>query len=205
MQYMRPIQVAITLLFASIGILGLGRPLHAIGYVTKVERGEQIQGVQPKPMPANADLFERGRSKQDLEDYAGAITDYTEFLRIHPAHLEAYKSRGFAKAMSNDLKGAISDFDRAVEIAPHHADAYNARGNVHAMAGHLVASLLDFNYAIRLDRNFADAYYNRAISRHGLGDRTGAKSDLSKAAQLFRQQRDVGGYQQAREWIDKLR
>ena len=121
------------------------------------------------------------------------------------AHLEAYKSRGFARAMMNDLSGAIADFDRAVEISPRHADAYNARGNVHAMAGHLVASLRDFNLAIRIDRNFADAYYNRALSRHGLGDSYGAKSDLSRAAQLFRQQRDIGGYQQAREWMDKLR
>jgi tetratricopeptide (TPR) repeat protein len=201
---MKLIQIAITF-FASIGILGLGGAIPAVGYVTQRDLGQQFEALQLSPIPANANLLEQGRNKQDSEDYVGAISDFTEFLRIHPAHLEAYKNRGFAKAMTNDLPGAIADFDRAVEISPNHADAYNARGNVHAMAGHLVASLRDFNYAIRLDRNFADAYYNRALSRHGLGDRYGAKSDLSRAAHLFRQQRDIGGYQQAREWMDKLR
>jgi tetratricopeptide (TPR) repeat protein len=201
--YIKPIQIVITL-FASIGILGLGVARPAVGYVPQ-GLGQQFERLQLSPVPTNADLLEQGRSKQDREDYAGAISDFTEYLRIHPTHLEAYKSRGFAKAMTNDLAGAIADFDRAVEISPRHADAYNARGNVHAMAGHLVASLRDFNLAIRLDRNFADAYYNRALSRHGLGDRYGAKSDLSRAAQLFRQQRDIGGYEQAREWMDKLR
>ena len=199
---MKPIQVAITL-FASIGILGLGGAVPAVAYVPQYLG--QFEYLQLAPAPANVDLLEQARIKQEREDYVGAISDYTEYLRIHPTHLEAYKSRGFAKAMSNDLSGAIADFDRAVEISPRHADAYNARGNVHAMAGHLVASLRDFNYAIRLDRNFADAYYNRALSRHGLGDSYGAKTDLSRAAQLFRQQRDIGGYQQAREWMEKLR
>ena len=201
---MKPIQIAITL-FASIGILGLGNAKPTVAYMPQGYVGQQFERLQLSPAPASVDLLEQGRKKQDLEDYAGAISDYTEYLRLHPTHLEAYKSRGFARAMMNDLSGAIADFDRAVEISPRHADAYNARGNVHAMAGHLVASLRDFNLAIRIDRNFADAYYNRALSRHGLGDSYGAKSDLSRAAQLFRQQRDIGGYQQAREWMDKLR
>ena len=201
---MKPIQRAIAFL-ASIGISGFGGAISAVAYMPQGYVGQQFERLQLTPAPVKTDLLEQGRNKQDSEDYAGAISDFTEFLRIHPAHLEAYKSRGFAKAMTNDLSGAIADFDRAVEISPRHADAYNSRGNVHAMAGHLVASLADFNYAIRLDRNFADAYYNRALSRHGLGDRYGAKSDLSRAAQLFRQQRDIGGYQQAREWIEKLR
>jgi tetratricopeptide (TPR) repeat protein len=154
---------------------------------------------------ANANLFEEGLKKQAQEDYTGAIADYTEFLKTHPDHLEGYSNRGFAKAMLNNLQGAIQDFDRAIALSPRNADAYNARGNVNAMAGNLTASIRDFNQSIRCDRNFADAYYNRAISRHGLGDRRGAKSDLRQAARLFQKQQDPGGYQQAREWIDKLK
>jgi tetratricopeptide (TPR) repeat protein len=106
--------------------------------------------------------------------------------------------------MVGQIKNSLSDFNRAIEIAPDRAEFYNARGNVHAIAGNLPASIRDFNRAIALDRNFADAYYNRGISRHGLGDRRGAKLDLNKASQLFRLQRDFGGYQQAREWIEKM-
>jgi Flp pilus assembly protein TadD len=73
------------------------------------------------------------------------------------------------------------------------------------MAGNPAQSIRDFNRAIRCNRNFADAYYNRAIGRHDLGDRRGAKLDFTQAAKLFQQQQDLGGYQQAREWIIKLR
>jgi tetratricopeptide (TPR) repeat protein len=210
--YMKPIQTAVALI-ALTSTFGLGRAESALGYTPKPALGRQLEQSQISPAPASTNLFEEGVKKQEQEDYTGAIADYTEFLKTYPVgeasprenRLEAYSNRGFSKAMLNDLKGAITDFDRAIELAPHNADAYNGRGNVNAMAGNLTASIRDFNRAIRCDRSFADAYYNRAISRHGIGDRHGAKSDLSQAARLFRQQKDIGGYQQAREWIDKLK
>ncbi len=201
---MLQLRTAVTL-FALTGALEFGSAVCAVGYTLKPSLGEQFEHLQVMPVQIGGGLFERGLNKQDREDYVGAIADYTEFLKTNPNHLEAYSNRGFARAMENDLQGSIADFNRAIEISPLNADAYNARGNVNAMAGNLTASVRDFNKAIRLDRNFADAYYNRAISRHGLGDRRGAKSDLSRAAQLFRQQLDLSGYQQAREWIDKLK
>ncbi len=197
----------IVTIFVLTGAVELALAAGAMAYTSKPYSTKHLDRLQVSPVvsPTHINLFEQGSSKQELEDYAGAVSDYTEFLKTHPYHLEAYTSRGFARAMLNDLKGAITDFDRALQISPAHADSYNARGNVNAMAGNLVASLRDFNRAIRLNHNFADAYYNRAISRHGLGDRRGAKLDLSKAARLFRQQSDLGGYQQAREWMNKLR
>jgi tetratricopeptide (TPR) repeat protein len=202
---MLSIKTAVTL-FALTSVLEFGSAVAALGYTIQPSLGQQYAQPKSNPLPTTGnDLFQQGLNKQDGEDYAGAISDYTEFLKTHPYHLEAYSNRGFARAMENDLKGSIADLDRAIDLSPANADVYNARGNVNAMAGNLTSSVRDFNKAIRLDRNFADAYYNRALSLHGLGDRRGAKSDLSRAAKLFHQQRDIGGYQQAREWIDKLR
>ncbi len=201
---MRPIQTVVTLL-ALTGLLEFGNAIGALGYTIKSSLQQQEQ-LQFNPVPTiGGDLFQQGLNKQDSEDYAGAISDYTEFIKTHPNHLEAYSNRGFARAMQNDLKGSIADLNLVIYLAPTSADAYNVRGNVHAMAGNLAASVHDFNRAIGLNHNFADAYYNRGLSRHGLGDRHGAKSDLSQAAILFHLQQDVGGYQQAREWMNKLR
>ncbi|AFY94801.1 tetratricopeptide repeat protein [Chamaesiphon minutus] len=201
---MKPIQMAVTLI-ALTSAFELGRAQIAMGYVANYETERQSQWSQASPIPTNTKLLEQGHKKQEQEDFVGAIADYTEFLKSNPNHVEGYSNRGFARAMTNDLQGAIQDFNRALEISPNNADVYNARGNVNAMVGNLSASIRDFNRAIRCDRNFADAYYNRAISRHSLGDRRGAKLDLSQAAKLFQQQKDLGGYQQAREWIDKLK
>jgi tetratricopeptide (TPR) repeat protein len=201
---MKPIQVAVALI-ALTSALEFSSAERGFGYAPQPVLGQQLDQSRLGPTPASANLFEEGMKKQEHEDYPGAIIDYTEFLKTHPDRIEVYSNRGFSKAMLNDLAGAIQDFDRAIELAPRNADAYNSRGNVNAMAGNLAASIRDFNRAIRYDRNFADAYYNRAISRHGIGDRHGAKSDLSQAAKLFQQQQDIGGYQQAREWINKLK
>jgi tetratricopeptide (TPR) repeat protein len=196
---MKPIQTAVTII-ALTTTFELNKVNCALGYAPK----SQLEQLNFKPILAYPNLLEEGTKKQEQEDYAGAIADYTEFLKAYPNRVDVYSNRGFSKAMLNDLAGAIKDFNRAIELAPHSADAYNARGNVHAMAGKLGASIRDFNRAIRCDRNFADAYYNRAIGRHDLGDRHGAKLDFHQAARLFQQQQDLGGYQQAKEWINKL-
>jgi tetratricopeptide (TPR) repeat protein len=205
---MKPIQTAVTLI-ALTSACELSRVESTLGYAPKSPQ-EQLQVM---PVPAQVNLLNEGIKKQAQEDYSGAIADYTKFLKAHPVgktapvenRVDAYSNRGFSKAMLNDLQGAIHDFDRAIELAPHSAESYNARGNVNAMAGNPAQSIRDFNRAIRCDRNFADAYYNRAIGRHDLGDRQGAKLDFHQAAKLFQQQKDLGGYQQAREWINKLR
>jgi tetratricopeptide (TPR) repeat protein len=206
---MKYIPTAVTLI-ALTSVLELNRVESALGYYMPNAQIEQLKTI---PILASPNLLEEGAKKQDQEDYRGAIADYTEFLNTYPVgkafpvehRVEAYSNRGFSKAMLDDLAGAIQDFDRAIELAPNSADAYNARGNVNAMAGNPAQSIRDFNRAIRCNRNFADAYYNRAIGRHDLGDHLGAKVDFHQAAKLFQQQKDLGGYQQAREWIIKLR
>jgi tetratricopeptide (TPR) repeat protein len=201
---MKPIQIAITLLSLT-SAFGVGNLKSAAAkIVDRVDRPTLVQHYFSS-VPASEKLLQEAAKKQEREDYHGAIADYTEFIKTNPTHQTAYSNRGFAKAMTNDLKGAISDFDRAISLSPRDPDTYNARGNTQAMAGNLSASIRDFNLAIKFNRNFADAYYNRGISRHSLGDKRGAKADITKAAQLFRTQKDLSGYQQAKDWMDKLR
>ncbi|WP_310487676.1 tetratricopeptide repeat protein [Chamaesiphon sp. VAR_69_metabat_338] len=202
---MKPIQTAVTLI-ALAGAIEFSKTQSVLGHALNPSLAFDRVATSPQPLVAERDnLFEAGMKKQEQEDYAGAIADYTAALETQPRRVEVYSNRGFAYAMLNHLKSALVDFDRAIELAPNNADAYNGRGNVNAMAGNLPASIRDFNQSIRCNRDFADAYYNRAVSRHGLGDRRGAKRDLTQAAKLFQQQQDLGGYQQAREWMNKLK
>lgn len=199
---MRFIQVAVMLfcLSATIGSSDAGTPLDR---TVQSETGEKSKSTPSTP--TGEELFKRGIERQEFADYLGAIADYTVFLTTHPDRVDALTNRGFARAMTNDLQGAIADFDRAIELSPSDAEIYNARGNARAMAGNIAASIRDFNRAIAYNRELADAYYNRGISRHSLGDRRGARADISRAAKLFLAQRDIGGYQQASEWMQKLK
>jgi tetratricopeptide (TPR) repeat protein len=202
---MKPIQTAVTLIVLA-GAIELSKTQSVLGYALNPSLTLERAATSPQPLMADLDkLFEAGLKKQEREDYVGAIADYTAALKTQPQRVEVYTNRGFAYAMLDKLPSALADFDRAIELAPDNADAYNGRGNVNALAGNLSASIRDFNQSIRCNRDFADAYYNRAVSRHSLGDRRGAKRDLAQAAKLFQLQQDLDGYQQVREWMNKLK
>ena len=49
------------------------------------------------------------------------------------------------------------------------------------------AALKDFNQAISLNANLPSAYYKRGLLRDDLQDKQGAKSDLQKAADLYKE------------------
>ena len=70
----------------------------------------------------------RGNAKSDLQDYQGAIADYTKAIEINPQLAPAYYNRGLAKYDLKDYQGAIADYSKAIEINPQYADAYYNRG-----------------------------------------------------------------------------
>jgi len=70
----------------------------------------------------------RGVAKSDLQDLAGALSDYDQAIEIRERLRQqgrlldendlagAYMNRGVAKSDLQDLAGALSDYDQAIEI-----------------------------------------------------------------------------------------
>ena len=69
-----------------------------------------------------------GNDKLDNKDYKGAISDFTEAIKISSKDGDAYKGRGVAKSFLGNDKGAISDLTEAIRINPEDGDAYVYRG-----------------------------------------------------------------------------
>ena len=61
------------------------------------------------------EYFNSGNAKVKLQDYRGAIDDYTKVI-IGFENLEAnnFKSRGDAKYELNDFRGSIEDYTKAI-------------------------------------------------------------------------------------------
>ena len=76
---------------------------------------------------SSKEYCERGLAKYKLEDYLGAITDYTKALEIDPQFELAYCFRGNAKSKLEDYVGTIEDYTKALEIDPTDASAYYFR------------------------------------------------------------------------------
>ena len=61
-------------------------------------------------------LINRGVDKSILEDYNGAIEDYTKIIKISPRNSLAYLNRGNNKARLGNYLEAIEDYNKLIRI-----------------------------------------------------------------------------------------
>ena len=128
--------------------------------------------------------FMWGYTKSDLGDYKGAITDYTQAIRLNPDDAKAYYNRGIAKRKLGQHFAAIADYDIAIRLNPDDAKAYYNRGIAKRKLGQHFAAIADYDIAIRLNPDYADAYYNRGLVKHHLGQHFAAIADYDIAIRL---------------------
>ena len=60
--------------------------------------------------------YYRALSKGSIEDYDGAISDFTKAIEIYPEYTAAFLYRGIAKLNIEDLKGACFDAKKSVSL-----------------------------------------------------------------------------------------
>ena len=60
------------------------------------------------------DYNQIGNEKFILEDYLGAIIEYTKALEFNPGEAEPWYNRGNAKYNIEDFHGAIEDYSKAI-------------------------------------------------------------------------------------------
>jgi len=77
---------------------------------------------------AAKDAYEKGKARLDKKDYDGAITAFTEAIRLDPKFALAYCNRGDAYGDKLDFNRAITDFNKAIRLDPKLAMAYCGRG-----------------------------------------------------------------------------
>lgn len=123
----------------------------------------------------------RAKSKFEVGDYKGAVTDWDAYIDGMPAEEEALISRAAAKINKNDNSGAISDLDQAIKINSKNPVSYCYRGVAKGGNKQYVAALEDLDYSIKLKFDYPAAYVNRAAIKMASKDKRGACEDLGKA------------------------
>ena len=104
--------------------------------------------------------------KYYLEDYQGAIEDYTQAIRLKPDLAEAYYNRGLAKSDLGDKQGAIADFNEAIRLKPDYANAYYNRGDAKYALGDKQGAIEDYREAAWLYyQQGRTANYKDALNR----------------------------------------
>jgi tetratricopeptide (TPR) repeat protein len=117
-----------------------------------------LESVKPA-----AELYElRGMAKDDIEDFAGAIEDYTLSLSIQPENPRVLRRRGWSYLADDANRPAAHDFDEAIRLASESADAHSGRGLARARLGQHRDAVIDATDSLRLDASTWRIAYNAA-------------------------------------------
>ena len=138
-----------------------------------------------KKMPAEKPEYSyyklRAKSKFEVQDFKGAVTDWNVYLDGIPGEEEALISRAAAKINTKDNTGAIVDLDEAIKKNPKNPISYCYRGVAKSENKAFQEALKDYDFALKLKFDYADAFYNRAATKMAIKDKFGACEDLNKA------------------------
>lgn len=72
--------------------------------------------------------LEEGNKKLRLNDYEGAISDYSKAIKQDEKNVVAYNNRGILRACLGYDEEAMSDYNKVIELDENNAVAYNHRG-----------------------------------------------------------------------------
>ena len=134
-----------------------------------------------KPSKSAFTYWLRGWDKYELEDYEGAIMEFTHVIRLDPKDAFAYIGRGMAKEKLGPHLPAITDYDTAIRLNPNFALAYDIRGVAKRRLGQFFAAIA---IAIRLAPDNASAYHSRGDVKGKLGQYSAAIADYDIAIRL---------------------
>jgi len=126
----------------------------------------------------------RGDARMAKGDYAKAIADYDEAIRLNPKDRWAYITRGNARMEIGDHAKAIADFGEAIRLNPKDDSAYINRGIVWMSKGDYAKAIADYDEAIRLNPKLPWTYNNRGNAWAGKKEYVKAIADYDQAIRL---------------------
>jgi len=94
--------------------------------------------------------YDRGIAKLEKSDVTGALSDFSNAIRINPYLDDAWIYRGNIKAGQKNLEGALYDLNKAIELKPGKAMAYVNRGSVLFMMNYSKGACIDWQRASKL-------------------------------------------------------
>ncbi|MBD2253590.1 tetratricopeptide repeat protein [Nostoc parmelioides] len=169
---------------------------------------ESDEAIKLNPNDVDAYL-DRAMIRHFSKDYAGAISDYEQAIKLRPRpkDVSVYSNSGKAHAELGDHTGAIAKYNTALTIDPNGVFSlfiYNDRGLSYLALGDTKSAIADFNQAIQLAPESADSYYNRGLAQRRLGQKQAAIADFQKAAKFYQANNKTEEYKRTLKQLEEL-
>ncbi|HEY9826409.1 MAG TPA: DnaJ domain-containing protein [Stenomitos sp.] len=167
------------------------------------ERFGSVSSSEP-PEPTYQALYVQGQENLVQREYQKAIANFSRAIALQPDSLDAYLGRCQANDALQADRAVLDDCYQLLRLNPQLAQAYLYQGRARSRLGYSKGACEAFTQAISLDADLAQAYYERAQAEISLQDLQGARQDLQKASELFRQQQSWSRAQQAERVLNGL-
>ena len=168
-------------------------------YTTK----QNDKNYYPSPKTAR-DFYVRGTLRTQKKEYRLAIEDYTKAIELNPKFVDAYLKRCEMRYKMGDNQGVLDDCYQVFNINPNVAKAHYYQGRARYSLGYTQPAIKSYDTAIANDSDYPQAYYYRGIAYKEMLATTAAIKDLSKAAELFRSQKNYEAYRRSQEIVNEL-
>ena len=123
--------------------------------------------------------------QEDLKDYDGSETTYSQLLKLYPNYDRGYLARAQLMLAKGDTLRALDDVNKCISLTKGLASAYVIRSQIEMNhQKDYNAALADMNEAIKLEPHFAGYFINRAFMKYNLDDYFGAMADYDYALEL---------------------
>ncbi len=126
--------------------------------------------------------YGRGNGYDARQDYAPAVADYTEALRLNPGDGDALRARVSAYQGLKDYAHAIQDADTVIASHPMGSDGFLLRAHVWQAQGNHPLAAADYRKAMRLSPEDKEAY--EALAQMDDGDGRDAEAVQVMRAEL---------------------
>ncbi|WP_309712587.1 tetratricopeptide repeat protein [Armatimonas sp.] len=128
--------------------------------------------IVAKPLAADS-YYNRGIVRSQLNNYTGAIADFTELIKLAPKPkanapdlvLESYDSRVVAYLQTNKFSEAIADATKVLELDPKRGLTLLNRGYAYEKLNQFDKAVADYSAAVMLltsDADKAATYFSKA-------------------------------------------
>lgn len=133
----------------------------------------------------NAYVLRADISIKKEQNYAQALSDMNEAIKLQPRFAGFFINRAFLRYNLDDYFGAMADYDYAIGLDPTNNVAYFNRGLLRAEVHDNDKAIADFSMVIKMDPNDYRALFNRALLYSETGDYKSALADIDKVVEAF--------------------
>lgn len=130
------------------------------------------------------ELFKRGCSAEDSDDWDGAETWYRRAIAVQPSLSAAHTNLGNALHRRGDIAGARDAYERSLALEPAQPEARYNLGNVLHELGERDLAIAELERVCWTHPRFSDAHYNLGLMLAGVGGVSRAHAHLARYLEL---------------------